>query len=102
MVGEWFMEANVARYNTALPFPQLDCFPGDLIRGPENQASNGNIQVAASLSATSDIGDRLKHLQRYVQRGVATNEKEALMNGLAEISQDYQYSWEDSDDSGED
>ncbi|KAL1954794.1 hypothetical protein VTO42DRAFT_697 [Malbranchea cinnamomea] len=90
----------VQRFCSSLEFPILDSFPGDLISGQGNVGSTMGVQAA--LSATTGIGEQVKGLQKFVRRAVATQEREHLVNGLAEIAEAYQNRWESESDSGDD
>ncbi|EEH39934.1 hypothetical protein PAAG_02123 [Paracoccidioides lutzii Pb01] len=91
---------SVQRYHTPLSLPLLDSFPHDLFRG--RGASDSGLSVRASLSTTTQIGDKVKNLQKIASRLVGVDEREALVNGLGEISKAYQDKWESESDSGDD
>lgn len=86
------------RYHSPLEYPLLDSFP------PIFSFSPGLTQVAvySSLSTTSGISNGVKALQRMVSRTANLDEREALSNGLGEISEAYEEGWhsgsEESDD----
>ena len=86
------------RYYSPLEYPLLDSFP------PIFSLSPGltHVVVHTSLSTTSGISNRVKALQRMVSRSANLDEREALSNGLGEISEAYEDGWhsgsEESDD----
>ncbi|EEH08516.1 misato [Histoplasma capsulatum G186AR] len=87
-------------YYIPLALPLLDSFPSDLFtgRGP----SSSGLNVRASLSSTSQIGGKVRDLQNFASRLIGVDEREALVNGLGEISEAYQERWESDSDSGDD
>lgn len=89
-----------SRYYIPLALPLLDSFPSDLFtgRGP----SSSGLNVRASLSSTSQIGGKVRDLQNFASRLIGVDEREALVNGLGEISEAYQERWESDSDSGDD
>lgn len=44
----------------------------------------------------------MRDLQNFASRLIGVDEREALVNGLGEISEDYQERWESDSDSGDD
>ncbi|KAK2733617.1 mtDNA inheritance, partitioning of the mitochondrial organelle [Onygenales sp. PD_40] len=92
----------VQRFHTPLSFPILDSFPHNLFAGQGTPASGSKLSVRASLSTTTQIGEKVKELQKFAARVVGVDEREALMNGLGEIAEAYQESWESESDSGDD
>ncbi|OAX85079.1 hypothetical protein ACJ72_00551 [Emergomyces africanus] len=87
-------------YRTPLSLPLLDSFPSDLFTTRAARASR--LSVRASLSTTTSIGDKVKNLQKLASRLIGIDEREALVNGLGEISEAYQEQWESDSDSGDD
>ncbi|PGH37018.1 hypothetical protein GX50_00001 [[Emmonsia] crescens] len=87
-------------YHTPLTLPLLDSFPSDLFTGRGSPGSG--MGVRASLSTTTHIGDKVKDLQKLASRLIGVDEREALVNGLGEISEAYQEQWESDSDSGDD
>ncbi|EQL34455.1 hypothetical protein RJZ56_000552 [Blastomyces dermatitidis] len=87
-------------YHTRLTLPLLDSFPGDLFTG--RGAASSGLSIRASLSTTTEIGDKVKDLQKVASRLIGIDEREALINGLGEISEAYQGRWESDSDSGDD
>ncbi|PGH12021.1 hypothetical protein AJ79_04530 [Helicocarpus griseus UAMH5409] len=92
--------ATVQRYHTPLAFPFLDSLPHDLLAGKGSLGSG--LRVRAALSTTTKIGDKVKELQKVASRLIGVDEREALVNGLGEISEAYQEHWESVSDSGDD
>ena len=54
--------------------------------------------VRASLSTTSHVSRRIKDLQKVVSKAVSLDEREALSNGLGEISEAYEEGWQSGSD----
>ena len=82
-------QLNPRRYYSPLEYPLLDGFP------PIFSLSPGltHVAVHTSLSTTSGISKRVKALQRMVSRTANFDEREALSNGLGEISEAYEDGW---------
>ncbi|OJD13539.1 hypothetical protein AJ78_06023 [Emergomyces pasteurianus Ep9510] len=87
-------------YRIPLSLPLLDSFPSDLFTGRGSPSSG--LSIRASLSTTTQIGDKVKDLQKLASRLIGIDEREALVNGLGEISEAYQEQWESDSDSGND
>ena len=58
--------------------------------------------VHASLSTTTGVAERIKHLRDVVGRMVGFEEREALGNGLGELGEGFVEGWEGGSDSGSD
>lgn len=89
-----------SRFYSTLEFPVLDSFPHDLVSGQTQAGST--MGVRAALSSTTAIGDQVKELRKFVGRALASNERETLGNGLADIEEAYRDRWDSESDSGED
>lgn len=91
---------NQHRYYSTLRYPLPDSFPRIFTGITENFKS---IALHTSLSTTSGVAVKIKALQSVVNRMVRVDEREALSNGLAEISESYKEGWSDrSDDDSDD
>lgn len=82
-----------------MEYSLLDSFPNIFTLQPDSTT----VVVHSSLSTTSRISKRVKALQGIVSRMANVDEREALANGLGEISEAYEEGWdsgsnEDSDD----
>ncbi len=78
------------RYRSTLEFPLLDSFPA-IFSQPQQSSTTA---VRASLSTTSGVSRHVKTLQKVVSRTVNLEEREALSNGLGEISEAYENGWQ--------
>ena len=88
------------RYHSTLRYPLPDSFPSIFAERTDNSKS---IAVHTSLSTTSKVAIYVEALQSVVNRTVQLYEREAMSNGLAEISESYEEGWsggsdDDSDD----
>ncbi len=81
------------RHHSRLEFPLLDSFP-DIFTQPHRST----MAVRASLSTTSGVSRRIKDLQKVVSKAVNLDEREALSNGLGEISEAYEEGWQSGSD----
>ena len=62
----------------------------------------GSVAVHTSLSTTASVSDRIKRLREIVNRAVGLDEREALSNGLGEISEAYEEGWDSGSDDADD
>lgn len=88
-----------ARYTAPLRFPFLDSYPRDML--PTFQSESG-VNILAALSTTTRVRDSLKELQTVATRTVGIDEREALVNGLGELREQYDNGWMSDSDSGDD
>ncbi|KAL9618447.1 MAG: hypothetical protein Q9160_006825 [Pyrenula sp. 1 TL-2023] len=88
-------EPIVEKYDSKLEFPVIDSFPQDLITTAH---AVKNFRVQATLKSTCKTRDRLRLIQRSIRGAIGFEEREALLNGLAEIGEQYQ-DGDDIDDS---
>ncbi|KAI5299604.1 mtDNA inheritance, partitioning of the mitochondrial organelle [Ascosphaera atra] len=89
--------AILQKYNTTLLFPLFDSFPDDMFTSSTHKPKA--LKTRSVLSTTSHTKDQLQELQTLASRGIALDEREALVNGLGEISEAYKHGWEDESDS---
>ncbi|MCJ1479093.1 mtDNA inheritance, partitioning of the mitochondrial organelle [Lambiella insularis] len=88
----------VKRYRSSLPFEILDTFPQVFYDLPVGDT----LTVHSSLSTTTNVANRVKDLQRVVNRMVGLDEREALGNGLGEIAEAYEEGWDSGSDTDND
>ena len=86
------------RHHSSLEYPLLDSFP-PIIPFSRDHA---HLAVHTSLSNTSRISKRIKALQGVVKKIGKLDEREALSNGLGEISEAYEHGWHSGSDEGDD
>ena len=89
-----------ARYYSLLQYPLIDSFPSIVCQPPN---TSNTLPILTCLSTTSRVSRRVKNLQGVVSRMVSPDEREALFNGLGEISEAYEEGWSSgSDDDSDD
>ena len=86
------------RYHSSLEYPLLDSFPPIFSLSP----NLSQIAVHTSLSTTSAISNRVKALQKMVSRMANLDERETLMSGLGEISENYEDGWQSGSEESDD
>ena len=98
MGGHGRTELMPYRYHSSLEYPLLDSFPSIF-----SLSSNlSQVAVHTSLSTTSAIFNRVKALQKMVSRTANLDERETLMNGLGEISENYEDGWQSGSEESDD
>lgn len=90
-------EPIVEHYGSKLEFPVIDSFPQDLL--PTTRTAK-SFPVLATLRSTCKTRDRLRIMQRSIRAALGFEERETLLNGLAEIGEQYQ-DGDDIDDSSD-
>lgn len=88
----------IKRYQSGLRFEILDTFPDIFSEVPVGSS----LAVQSSLSTTTSVADRVRALQRVVNRMVGFDEREALGNGLGEIAEAYEEGWDSGSDGDSD
>ena len=86
------------RHHSSLEYPLLDSFPPIIPFSRDHT----HIAVHTSLSTTSRISKRIKALQGVVKKMAKLDEREALSNGLGEISEAYEHGWHSGSDESDD
>ncbi|KAL1994199.1 hypothetical protein VTN49DRAFT_2868 [Thermomyces lanuginosus] len=89
----------VAKHLVPLRFPFLDSYPRDML--PTFQSESG-ANILAALTTTLRVRDTLKELQTVATRTVGIDEREALVNGLGELREQYDKGWMSDSDSDDD
>jgi hypothetical protein len=80
-----------------VPFPELDAFPHALF-GTSEEA----LGVRAALMTTSETKTRLKDMGHLISRAIGVDDREVLLNDLAELGEAYEEGWQIDSESGED
>lgn len=88
----------VERFHSRIEFPIIDSFPQDVI---PTRSVTDSLCVAAVLTSTSKSSDRLRVMQKSIRGVLGLEEREVLLNGLAEIEERHRDE-EASDHSGDD
>lgn len=88
-----------SRHLVPLRFPFLDSYPRDML--PTFQSESG-ANILAALTTTLRVRDTLKELQTVATRTVGIDEREALVNGLGELREQYDKGWMSDSDSDDD
>ncbi|KAG8528820.1 uncharacterized protein KY384_006509 [Bacidia gigantensis] len=88
----------IERYYTQLPYPLPDSFPHIF-----TNASEGNVNVTASLTTSSQSSRAIDSLQETSRMVADLEERETLFNSLGEMAEAYKEGWDsgpdvDSDD----
>ncbi|KAI9820544.1 MAG: mtDNA inheritance, partitioning of the mitochondrial organelle [Thelocarpon impressellum] len=89
-------------YRTPLVYPLPDSFPSIYRHTKMRPSGLGTLAAHAALGTSSAVAGRLEAIRRVVERMVGLDEREALSNGLAEMSEAYGEGWAAESDSGED
>lgn len=80
-----------------MPFPELDAFPHALF-GTSEEA----LGVRAALMTTSETKTRLKDMGHLISGAIGVDDREVLLNDLAELGEAYEEGWQIDSESGED
>ncbi|KAJ5578683.1 uncharacterized protein N7459_007647 [Penicillium hispanicum] len=92
-------EPMLQSYHTSLSLPLLDSFPQGLY---PSTPSNAGLGIFAALTASTRTAGRIKAIETTTARLLSVDEREAMLNGLAEIREAYETGWssgsEDDDD----
>ncbi|EPS43230.1 hypothetical protein H072_2762 [Dactylellina haptotyla CBS 200.50] len=84
----------------SLPFPVLSSFPDIFEEKADGDGhTSRSLKLATSLRTSSSVVEHLRTSQSLVSRVVASDERETISNGLAELYEAYQEGWgSDSDE----
>ncbi|KAM0248156.1 hypothetical protein ACHAQJ_009573 [Trichoderma viride] len=88
----------VQNYETSLLYPLLDSFPSIYNYQPQDE----NISVHTSLASDGSIVYKMKNLRTQVAPTISLEERENLVNGLAELGAAYEDDWSSGSDSDDD
>lgn len=83
-------------YPTFVAFPQLDAFPATVL-GPSSQS----LAIRAALTTTSETSYRLRDMGQLIGRAIEVENRENLLNNLAELGEAYEIGWQSSSESAE-
>ncbi|CEJ81349.1 hypothetical protein VHEMI01482 [[Torrubiella] hemipterigena] len=85
-------------YHTVLEFPLMDSFP-TIYTDYDGKAK---IPARSSLYTDQSISKHMKNLRTQLAWGIGLDDKEDLVNSIAEISEAYQDDWDSGSDEGDD
>ncbi|KAK5988760.1 Protein DML1 [Cladobotryum mycophilum] len=85
-------------YTSPLKFPLLDSYPSIYTSTVEEDC----MRVRTTISTDSSIAARMKQLRSQVVWAVGSDDRETLVNGLAEIGDAYQDEWSEGSDLDDD
>lgn len=94
--NEQDQDALVEIYPTFVAFPQLDAFPATVL-GPSSQS----LAIRAALTTTSETSYRLRDMGQLIGRAIEVENRENLLNNLAELGEAYEIGWQSSSESAE-
>ena len=98
-IGEFLLTQLIPhRYHSSLEYPLLDSFPPIFPFSRDHT----HLAVHTSLSTTSRISERIRALQGVIKKMGKLDEREALYNGLGEISEAYEQGWQSGSDESDD
>lgn len=85
-------------YRTALEFPLMDCFPAIYT----DYSGKTKMPVRTSLCTDQSVSKNMKNLRAQLAWAINLDDKEELVNSIAEISEAYQDDWDSGSDDGDD
>ncbi|KAL6876025.1 tubulin nucleotide-binding domain-like protein [Trichoderma longibrachiatum] len=89
----------VRNHHTSLLYPLLDSFPSIYDYDLQGRES---IPVHTSLASDGSIVHKMRNLRTQVAPSISLEERENLVNGLAELGAAYEDEWSSGSDSGDD
>lgn len=81
-------------FHTPLPFPIVDSYPRDMFL----RAKQDKINILAALTVSSRTAEKIKLMEISAGRIIGVDERETLVNGLAEIRESYETGWMNDSD----
>ncbi|KAI5304891.1 mtDNA inheritance, partitioning of the mitochondrial organelle [Ascosphaera pollenicola] len=86
-------------FDTSLLFPVLDSAPKDLFSFSNGSSHAKHLRLRAGLSSTTRTREYLGSLQALASRAMRVDEREMLVNGLGDLSDNYKHRWDSNDES---
>lgn len=94
------LPTDYSSYQSSLLFPVLDSFPHIFNLGVEGVRDK--LAVQASLSTSTTVAQRIRHIETLARSTVRIDEREALCDGLVGICEEYEDGWDSDDESDDD
>ncbi|WPH03382.1 protein dml1 [Acrodontium crateriforme] len=92
-------ESHFGSHATSLLFPTLSSFPTIF---QFSQPEPKKLAIQASLSTSTIVAERIRGLEAAARRLTAVDEREALVDGLATMAEEYEEGWSDGSEDEED